>query len=193
MDWSNGQNMAIDPQEDRFEILDMGKVVYVPKKFGNVFQGLKRENADFHIGVLKEQFQKEGKIRETTSVTAPLIRGEDGKYHADTKRKVKEKSHYQLPPEITSVIQGEDGQYQHSTYASWKYPNEIEFIHASAFTATMYAVIDSIEREISDLEQEIQKKKQEIVNVQRNGAEVLKKLEEQVQDQVMDQNFKMNM
>lgn len=193
MDWSNGQNMAIDPQEDQFEILDMGKVVYVPKKFGNVFQGLKREDADFHIGVLKEQFQKEGKIRETTSVTAPLIRGEDGQYHVDTKCKVKEKSQYQLPPEITSVIQGEDVQYQYSTYPTWKQPNEIEFIRASAFTATMYAVIDSIEREISDLEQEIQKKKQEIVNVQRNGAEVLKKLEEQVQDQVMDQNFKMNM
>lgn len=38
MDWLNNQNMAIDPREDQFEILDMGKVVYVPKKFGNVFQ-----------------------------------------------------------------------------------------------------------------------------------------------------------
>lgn len=193
MNWSNGQNMAIDPQEDRFEVLDMGKVVYVPKKFGNVFQGLKREEADFHIGVLKEQFQKEGEIRETTSVTAPLIQGEDGKFRADVKHRKKEKSQYQLPPEITSVIQGEDKLYQHSTYATWKYPNEIEFIRASAFTTMMYTVIGSIELEIQELEQEIQKKKQEIVNVQRNGVEVMKKLEEPVQDQIIDHDFKMNM
>lgn len=195
MDWSNGQNMAIDPQEDRFEVLDMGKVVYVPKKFGNVFQGLKREEADFHIGVLKEQFQKEGEIRETTSVTAPLIQGEDGKFRADVKHRKKEKSQYQLPPEITSVIQGEDKQYQHSTYATWKCPNEIDFIRASDFTTMTYTVIGSIELEIQALEKEIQKKQQEIVNVERNSAKVMKKLAEPVQDQNMDQDagIKMNL
>lgn len=195
MDWSNNQNMVIDPQEDRFEVLDMGKVVYVPKKFGNVFRGLKKEDADFHIGVLKEQFQKEGEIRETTSVTAPLIQGEDGKFRADVKHRKKETSQYQLPPEITSVIQGEDKQYRHLTYATWKCPNEIEFIRASDFTTMTYTVNGSIELEIQALEKEIQKKQQEIVNVERNSAEVMKKLAEPVQDQNMDQDagIKMNL
>ena len=57
----------------------------------------------------------------------------------------------------------------------------------------MYTVIGSIELEIQALEKEIQKKQQEIVNVERNGAEVMKQLEEPVQDQNMDQSAEIKM
>lgn len=155
MKWENGSGLAIDVFEDTFEVLKQDneqKVIYVDKKFKSVLEALKREDAAFYVGELKEQYQ-----------------GEDMSYHGSP--------FY----ETVSVIQGENDVFHHTDYDTRYQPNKIEFTKAVNLQNLKEAAVEQLHEQIEELERQIQEKKQEIENVQRNSDKISQMLDESTQ------------
>lgn len=166
MIWGNGRGLAIDVQEDTFEVLNeeiKERVVYVDKKFSSVSAALRRNDAAFFIGELKDQHQ-----------------GEDMSYHGSP--------FY----ETVTVIQGGNDVFHHTDYDTKYHPNKIEFEKAEDLQQLGNSVIECIRMEIEELEKQIQIKEQEIENVQNNSKVISQMLDEP--SQVMEETtFTMQM
>lgn len=155
MKWDDGRSIALMVNMDQFEIISQKndqEVVYVDRKFDSMFHALRRADAEFSVGEMKEQYQ-----------------GEDVSYHGSPVY------------ETITVIQGDDRSYHHSNYATRIDPNRIEFVKVSELDPLKNAAIERIHHEIEELEQQIQMKKQEIDHVHMNSKKICQMLNEHSQ------------
>lgn len=152
MKWDDGRSIALMVKEDQFEIISHEhdkEVIYVDKKRKSVFEALRKADAEFHIGELKEQNM-----------------GEDVSYHGSPMY------------ETITIIQDGDQVYHHTDYETRYQPNPIEYVKVSELQLLKSAAIERIHEEIEELEKQIQMKKQEIENVQNNSKVISQMLDE---------------